>query len=117
MRFLDFDARHDLLICKHNRNQVGDTAGAIQHYELAGTHCVEVPRMLFERGRVEDLEEYITQVPIILSFLLALLPIVPPVPSTNASCTSNGLPVPKVVFFDPTTNVRALQHWRAGGEA
>lgn len=43
-------------------NQVGDTAGAIQHYELAGTHCVEVPRMLFERGRVEDLEEYITQV-------------------------------------------------------
>lgn len=45
-----------------NINQVGDTAGAIQHYELAGTHCVEVPRMLFERGRVEDLEEYITQV-------------------------------------------------------
>lgn len=43
--------------------QVGDTAGAIQHYELAGTHCVEVPRMLYERGRVEDLEEYITQVP------------------------------------------------------
>lgn len=43
-------------------NQVGDTAGAIQHYELAGTHCVEVPRMLFERDRVEDLEEYITQV-------------------------------------------------------
>lgn len=45
--------------------QVGDTAGAIQHYELAGTHCVEVPRMLYERGRVEDLEEYITQVPFI----------------------------------------------------
>lgn len=42
-------------------NQVGDTAGAIQHFELAGTHCVEVPRMLFERDRVEDLEEYITQ--------------------------------------------------------
>ncbi|CAN0370045.1 unnamed protein product [Pylaiella littoralis] len=41
--------------------KVGDTASAIQHYELAGTHCVEVPRMLFERGRVEDLEEYITQ--------------------------------------------------------
>ena len=42
--------------------QVGDTAGAIQHYELADTHCVEVPRMLFERDRVEDLEDYITQV-------------------------------------------------------
>ncbi|CAM9303274.1 unnamed protein product, partial [Laminaria digitata] len=41
--------------------KVGDTAGAIQHYELAGTHCVEVPRMLFERDRVEDLEDYITQ--------------------------------------------------------
>ncbi|CAM9668740.1 unnamed protein product, partial [Ectocarpus sp. 12 AP-2014] len=41
--------------------KVGDTAGAIQHYELAGTRCVEVPRMLYERGRVEDLEEYITQ--------------------------------------------------------
>lgn len=38
--------------------------GAIRHYELAGTHCVEVPRMLFERDRVEDLEEYITQVKI-----------------------------------------------------
>lgn len=45
-----------------NGTQVGDTVGAIQHYELAGTHCVEVPRMLFERDRVEDLEEYITQV-------------------------------------------------------
>lgn len=44
------------------QGQVGDTAGAIQHYEMAGTHCVEVPRMLFERDRVEDLEEYITQV-------------------------------------------------------
>lgn len=53
----------DPLLCHHDQNQVGDTAGAIQHYELAGTHCVEVPRMLFERGRVEDLEEYITQVP------------------------------------------------------
>ncbi|CAM9512421.1 unnamed protein product, partial [Sphacelaria rigidula] len=42
--------------------KVGDTAGAIHHYEKAGTHCVEVPRMLFERDRVEDLEQYITQV-------------------------------------------------------
>ena len=45
-----------------NGIQVGDTAGAIRHYEVAGTHCVEVPRMLFERDRVEDLEDYITQV-------------------------------------------------------
>ncbi|CAM9220844.1 unnamed protein product, partial [Hapterophycus canaliculatus] len=49
------------LYAQHLEKVVGDTGGAIQHYELAGTHCTEVPRMLFERGRVEDLEEYITQ--------------------------------------------------------
>lgn len=42
--------------------KVGDTVGAIQHYEQAGTHCAEVPRMLFERQRVDDLEDYISQV-------------------------------------------------------
>ncbi|CAN0099903.1 unnamed protein product, partial [Scytosiphon promiscuus] len=49
------------LYAQHLEKVVGDTAGAIQHYELAGTHCTEVPRMLFERGRVDDLEDYITQ--------------------------------------------------------
>jgi intraflagellar transport protein 140 len=38
--------------------RVGDAAGAIRHYESAGTHKTEVPRMLFDKGRLGDLEDY-----------------------------------------------------------
>lgn len=75
--------RFDLFLCHHDKHQVGDTAGAIQHYELAGTHCVEVPRMLFERGRVEDLEEYITQVPFVRPCLVSFPRNNPLIPSAN----------------------------------
>lgn len=39
--------------------RVGDTAGAIKHFEAADTHAKEVPRMMFEKGRMADLETYI----------------------------------------------------------
>jgi len=38
---------------------VGDMKGAIKAYEASSTHRHEVPRMMFEANRLEDLEEYI----------------------------------------------------------
>ena len=38
---------------------VGDTSDAILHYELAQTHVTEVPRMLFELDRMDELESYV----------------------------------------------------------
>ncbi len=35
---------------------MGDVTGAIRNYEAAETHRTEVPRMLFDKGRLEDLE-------------------------------------------------------------
>jgi intraflagellar transport protein 140 len=46
------------LYAKH-LEAIGDDAGAISHYEAAQAHRHEVPRMLFDRGRVEDLERYV----------------------------------------------------------
>eukprot|EP01105_Mastigella_eilhardi_P002868 TRINITY_DN1371_c0_g2_i2.p1 TRINITY_DN1371_c0_g2~~TRINITY_DN1371_c0_g2_i2.p1 ORF type:complete len:1217 (+),score=421.92 TRINITY_DN1371_c0_g2_i2:1075-4725(+) len=36
-----------------------DFAGAIQHYEKAETHRLEVPRMLFDAGKLMELDTYI----------------------------------------------------------
>ncbi|CAM9286859.1 unnamed protein product [Discosporangium mesarthrocarpum] len=47
------------LYAKH-LEKVGDLKGAIRHYELASTSNKEVPRMLFERNRFENLEDYIS---------------------------------------------------------
>lgn len=38
---------------------LGNVEGAIQHYEISDTHRAEVPRMLYHRDRVEDLEDYV----------------------------------------------------------
>lgn len=38
---------------------IGDVDAAIQHYENSDTARTEVPRMLFDLGRVEDLEDYV----------------------------------------------------------
>jgi len=38
---------------------VGDTPGAIKHYELAEAHRYEVPRMLYDSQQLDDLEAYI----------------------------------------------------------
>ncbi|KAG5176880.1 putative intraflagellar transport protein 140 [Tribonema minus] len=46
------------LYAKHLEG-LGDTEGAIKHYEDADTHRTEVPRMLLERGRLGELEAYI----------------------------------------------------------
>jgi intraflagellar transport protein 140 len=40
---------------------IGDTAGAIRNFERADTYKTEVPRMLFDQQRMEDLEDYIMQ--------------------------------------------------------
>ena len=40
---------------------VGDTEAAIKNYEASNTHCRQVPRMLFEAGKLEDLERYINE--------------------------------------------------------
>ena len=40
---------------------LGDTEAAIKNYEASNTHCRQVPRMLFEAGKLEDLERYIQQ--------------------------------------------------------
>ena len=40
---------------------IGDTRGAIRNFERADTYKTEVPRMLFDQGSMEDLEEYIFQ--------------------------------------------------------
>jgi len=40
---------------------IGDINGAIQHYEFSATARQEVPRMLYNYGRVDDLEDYIQQ--------------------------------------------------------
>jgi intraflagellar transport protein 140 len=40
---------------------IGDTAGAIRNFERADTYKTEVPRMLFDQTRIEDLEDYIMQ--------------------------------------------------------
>lgn len=37
----------------------GKTDAAIEHYEKAGTHRVDVPRMLFDLGRTSKLREYV----------------------------------------------------------
>lgn len=39
----------------------GDTAGAIRNFERADTYKTEVPRMLFDQKRMDDLEDYIFQ--------------------------------------------------------
>ena len=39
----------------------GDMANAIRHFERADTYKSEVPRMLFDQGRTDDLEDYIMQ--------------------------------------------------------
>lgn len=102
--------RFDLFLCHHDKHQVGDTAGAIQHYELAGTHCVEVPRMLFERGRVEDLEEYITQVPFVRPCLVSFPRNNPLIPSANRpqqACFVSTTPNLQILKWDvPPTSPR-----------
>ncbi|GMI07811.1 hypothetical protein TrVE_jg6403 [Triparma verrucosa] len=40
---------------------IGDTAGAIRNFERADTYKTEVPRMLFDQQRIDDLEDYIFQ--------------------------------------------------------
>ena len=40
---------------------IGDSAGAIRNFERADTYKTEVPRMLFDQGKMEDLEDYIFQ--------------------------------------------------------
>ncbi|CAM9516830.1 unnamed protein product, partial [Phaeothamnion confervicola] len=55
---IHLEATHHLYA--RHLEKVGDTAGAIHHYERAGTHRVEVPRMLFEKNRVAALEDYVT---------------------------------------------------------
>ncbi len=40
---------------------IGDTSGAIRNFERADSYKNEVPRMLFDQGRMEDLEDYIMQ--------------------------------------------------------
>ena len=39
----------------------GQTAAAIRNFERADTYKSEVPRMLFDQNRMEDLEDYIMQ--------------------------------------------------------
>jgi len=39
--------------------QCGDVAAALHHFKEADTHRVEVPRLLFERKRLGDLEQYV----------------------------------------------------------
>ena len=46
------------LYAKHLES-VGDTAGAIKHYELSDTHRYEVPRMLYDSQHLDELEAYI----------------------------------------------------------
>lgn len=41
---------------------IGDYTTAIIQFELSQTHSVEVPRMLFDMGRIDELEEYIKRV-------------------------------------------------------
>jgi intraflagellar transport protein 140 len=38
---------------------MGDLKGAIAQYEKSKTHSYEVPRMLFDAGRIPELEEYV----------------------------------------------------------
>jgi len=38
---------------------MADYSAAIANYEASGTHRVQVPRMLFQAGRIEELESYI----------------------------------------------------------
>jgi intraflagellar transport protein 140 len=43
---------------KHLEDQ-GNVAAAIDHFEMADTHRVEVPRLLFERKQLSELEDYV----------------------------------------------------------
>ena len=59
---------HDRIHLKTTHHQyakyletIGDTAGAIRNFERADTYKAEVPRMLFDLQRMEDLEDYIMQ--------------------------------------------------------
>jgi intraflagellar transport protein 140 len=38
---------------------IGDIESAVQHYELSGNARTEVPRMLFDNERLDDLEDYV----------------------------------------------------------
>eukprot|EP00501_MAST-03F_sp_TOSAG23-6_P000179 GSMAST32.ASY1.ANO1.182.1 assembled CDS len=39
--------------------KIGDSTGAMEHYEAANSHRYEVPRMLFDAERLDDLQSYI----------------------------------------------------------
>ncbi len=48
------------LYAKHLET-LGEIDDAIEHYELANTHKTEVPRMLFNLDRIDDLEDYVNK--------------------------------------------------------
>jgi len=65
-RALEVAAENDRIHLKTTHHQfakhledVGDIGRAVKHFEYADTHRTQVPRMLFDRQRLGDLEEYI----------------------------------------------------------
>ncbi len=48
------------LYAKH-LEALGDMRGAMKHYEKSETHRREVPRMLYDSQKLEDLKQYITE--------------------------------------------------------
>ena len=47
--------------CAKHLETLGELEDAMEHFEEAGTHVTEVPRMLFELDRMDDLEDYVNR--------------------------------------------------------
>ena len=41
------------------KEKTGDVTGALEHYTLSGTQYVEIPRLYWEAGQIDELEAYV----------------------------------------------------------
>lgn len=67
-RALEVAENHDRIHLRSTHFQMGrrfemlgDYRAAVKEFELAGRSKTEVPRMMFNAGKLEELERYITQ--------------------------------------------------------